>query len=153
MPNAEKRYSPAKIARSVGPTMSFHSSTTATANAAKGTTTAPRFAYFSIFDMLFERTDVFPAPLLRMATSSGGSFERTDNRPWATLDPRVAEPLRPRLPTLVNEVIGAVQAAVPEYRRLDPAVTRGVHVALDGFLALIAGGAETRVPGREVYEG
>jgi PucR C-terminal helix-turn-helix domain len=87
-----------------------------------------------------------------MATSSGGSFERTDNRPWATLDPRVAEPLRPRLPTLVNEVIGAVQAAVPEYRRLDPAVTRGVHVALDGFLDLIAGGDETRVPGREVYE-
>jgi hypothetical protein len=75
-----------------------------------------------------------------------------NNRPWAALDPHVAATLRPRLPTLVGEVIDAVQAAVPEYRRLDPAVTRGVHVALDGFLDLIEGGDERRVPGREVYE-
>jgi hypothetical protein len=74
------------------------------------------------------------------------------NRPWATLAPGVATPLRPRVPTLVREVIDAVQTAVPEYRRLDPAVTRGVHVALDGFLDLVEGGDETRLPGREVYE-
>jgi hypothetical protein len=75
-----------------------------------------------------------------------------NNRPWASLDPAVAAPLRPRLPTLVGEVIDAVQAAVPEYRRLDPAVTRGVHVALDGFLDLVEGADETGLPGREVYE-
>src|SRR3954464_5810871 len=75
-----------------------------------------------------------------------------NNRPWATLDPAVAAPLRPRLPTLVREVIDAVQTAVPEYSALDPAVTRGVHVALDGFLDLVEGGDETRLPGLEVYE-
>jgi hypothetical protein len=75
-----------------------------------------------------------------------------NNRPWATLDPAVAAPLRPRVPTLVDEVIDAVQAAVPEYEALDPVVTRGVRVALDGFLDLVAGGDETRLPGRDVYE-
>src|SRR5438874_2802172 len=75
-----------------------------------------------------------------------------NNRPWATLDPQVAAPLRPRVPTLVREVIDAVQTAVPEYSALDPAVTRGVHVGLDGFLDLVEGGDETRLPGREVYE-
>jgi hypothetical protein len=75
-----------------------------------------------------------------------------NNRPWATLDPAVAAPLRPRVPTLVDEVIDAVQTAVPEYEALDPAVTRGVHVALDGFLDLVEGGDETRMPGRDVYE-
>ena len=75
-----------------------------------------------------------------------------NNRPWGTLDPQVAAPLRPRVPTLVREVIDAVQTAVPEYSALDPAVTRGVHVALDGFLDLVEGGDETRLPGREVYE-
>jgi hypothetical protein len=73
------------------------------------------------------------------------------SRPWAALDPRVAAPLRPRVPTLVREVIDAVQSAVPEYGALDPAVSRGVHVALDGFLDLVEGGDETRLPGREVY--
>jgi hypothetical protein len=73
------------------------------------------------------------------------------SRPWAALDPRVAAPLRPRVPTLVREVIAAVQAAVPEYEALDPAVSSGVHVALDGFLDLVEGGDETLMPGREVY--
>jgi hypothetical protein len=45
-----------------------------------------------------------------------------------------------------------VQSAVPEYGALDPAVSRGVHVALDGFLDLVEGGDETRLPGRDVYE-
>ena len=65
-----------------------------------------------------------------------------NNRPWTALDPSVAAPLRPRVPTLVGEVIDAVQSAVPEYRELDPAVSRGVHVALDGFLDLVEGGDE-----------
>jgi hypothetical protein len=75
-----------------------------------------------------------------------------NNRPWATLDPGVAAPLRPRVPTLVDEVIDAVQTAVPDYEALDPAVTRGVHVALDGFLDLVEAGDDTRLPGRDVYE-
>src|SRR4051794_21973761 len=102
--------------------------------------------------MLFERRDVFPAALVVSATTSADSFVRMNNRPWATLDPGVAAPLRPRVPTLVDEVIEAVQTAVPEYEALDPAVTRGVHVALDGFLDLVEGADETGLPGREVYE-
>jgi hypothetical protein len=74
-----------------------------------------------------------------------------NNRPWTALAPAVAAPLRPRVPTLVGEVIEAVQSAVPEYGALDPAVSRGVHVALDGFLDLVAGGDETLLPGRDVY--
>src|SRR3954451_9485992 len=74
-----------------------------------------------------------------------------DNRPWASMSAHVTAPLRPRVPTLVSEVIDAVQAAVPEYEALDPAVSRGVHVALDGFLDLVEGGGETRLPGRDVY--
>src|SRR3954463_2308636 len=74
-----------------------------------------------------------------------------NNRPWSTLSERVTAPLRPRVPTLVGEVIDAVQSAVPEYEALDPAVSRGVHQALDGFLDLIEGGDETRLPGRDVY--
>src|SRR3954466_13294932 len=136
----------------MGPTTSFHSSVTATAKATNGTRTATRFAYFSSFDMLFERRDVFRTALVVGATTSAASFVRMNNRPWATLDPEVAAPLRPRVPTLVREVIDAVQAAVPEYCALDPVVTRGVHVALDGFLDLVEGGDETRLPGREVYE-
>src|SRR3954452_1348894 len=140
------------MARSVGPTTSFQSSTTAAPNAAKGTSTATRFAYFSSFDMLFERRDVFRTALVVGATTSAASFVRMNNRPWAPLDPGVAAPLRPRVPTLVDEVIEAVQTAVPEYEALDPAVTRGVHVALDGFLDLVEGADETGLPGREVYE-
>jgi hypothetical protein len=79
-------------------------------------------------------------------------IEQSHNRPWIGLAPGVAGPLRPRVPTLVDEVIDAVQSAVPEYGALDPAVSRGVRVALDGFLDLVEGGDETRLPGREVYE-
>src|SRR3954453_17936322 len=118
----------------MGPAASFHSSVTATAKATNGTRTATRFAYFSSFDMLFERRDVFPAALVVSATTSADTFVQMNNRPWATLDPGVAAPLRPRVPTLGGEVSGAVQPAVPEYGALAPAVTRGVHVALDGFL-------------------
>jgi hypothetical protein len=78
-------------------------------------------------------------------------IEQSNNRPWTGLAPGVAAPLRPRVPTLVGEVIDAVQSAVPEYRELDPAVSRGVAVALNGFLDLVEGGDETRLPGRDVY--
>src|SRR3954452_15362017 len=102
--------------------------------------------------MVLERTDGSESVLLRPGTCFGPTLVRMNNRPWATLSEQVTAPLRPRVPTLVREVIAAVQSAVPEYEALDPAVTRGVHVALDGFLDLVEGRDETRLPGREVYE-
>ncbi|MEA2427462.1 MAG: hypothetical protein QOF37_1090 [Thermoleophilaceae bacterium] len=59
--------------------------------------------------------------------------------------------LRPVLPDLVDEVIAAVQAAVPAYRVLDRNVRTGVHQALEGFIELTDSGASTRLPGRDVY--
>ena len=59
--------------------------------------------------------------------------------------------LRPALPELVDEVIAAVQAAVPAYRVLDRNVRTGVRQALDGFIELSDSGAPARIPGREVY--
>lgn len=63
----------------------------------------------------------------------------------------VARALRPALPGVVDEVIDAVQEAVPVYSGgLDPTVRNGVHVALDGFLELVEGG-EPGLPERDVY--
>src|SRR3954453_3530243 len=101
--------------------------------------------------MVLERTDGSESVLLRPGTCFGPTLVRMNNRPWATLSEQVTAPLRPRVPTLVGEVIDAVQSAGPEYRELDPAVSRGGDVALDGFLDLVAGGAGTRLPGRDVY--
>ena len=72
--------------------------------------------------------------------------------PWEGLDPAVAEALKPAIPGLVDEVIAAVGAAVPEYEgQLDANVRRGVHQGLEGFLELLAGGDQARLPGRDVY--
>ena len=63
----------------------------------------------------------------------------------------VARALRPALPGVVDEVIDAVQEAVPVYSGgLDPTVRNGVHVALDGFLELVEGGSPS-LPERDVY--
>jgi hypothetical protein len=59
--------------------------------------------------------------------------------------------LRPRLPELADEVIAAVQSAVPEYRVLDRNVREGVLQALYGFTDVAEGGTPTGLPGREVY--
>src|SRR4051794_15255625 len=59
--------------------------------------------------------------------------------------------LRAVLPELVDEVIAAVQSAVPEYRVLDEGVRTGVRQALEGFIELAEGGSAARLPGREVY--
>src|SRR6476661_3026158 len=59
--------------------------------------------------------------------------------------------LRPALPELVDEVIAAVQSAVPAYRVLDRNVRTGVRQALEGFIELVDAGEATRLPGREVY--
>src|SRR4051812_28506786 len=139
------------MARSVGPTRSFQVSTIAAANATNGRTTAVRLAFLWSLDIELERTDGSEAALLRPGTCLTPTLVRMNNRPWSTLSERVTAPLRPRVPTLVGEVIDAVQSAVPEYEALDPAVSRGVHVALDGFLDLVGGGDETRPPGPDVY--
>jgi hypothetical protein len=70
---------------------------------------------------------------------------------WDDVPSEVAAALRPELPAVVDEVIGAVQDAVPVYSGgLDPTVRNGVHVALDGFLELVEGG-EPGLPERDVY--
>jgi hypothetical protein len=52
----------------------------------------------------------------------------------------------------VEEIIDAVQTAVPAYERgLDRNVRIGVQQALEGFLELVAGGDETQLPGHDVY--
>ena len=63
----------------------------------------------------------------------------------------MASALRPALPGVVDDVIDAVQEAVPVYRGgLDPTVRNGVLVALEAFLELVEGG-EPGLPGRDVY--
>lgn len=72
--------------------------------------------------------------------------------PWEAIPPQVAEELRPAIPGLVEEIIGAVQVAVPAYERgLGRNVRIGVQQALEGFLELVTGGDEARLPGHDVY--
>jgi hypothetical protein len=79
-------------------------------------------------------------------------LEQSHKPPWEQLDPSVAEALQPAVPALVDDVIAAVGAAVPEYEgQLDANVRRGVQQGLEGFLQLVAGGDAARLPGREVY--
>src|SRR5215216_7746862 len=59
--------------------------------------------------------------------------------------------LRPRLPALTDEVIAAVQEAVPEYRVVDRNVREGVRQALTGFTELAEGSEPAGIPAREVY--
>lgn len=74
------------------------------------------------------------------------------DRPWERVPPEAARALRPALPEVVDEVIAAVQEAVPVYSGgLDPTVRTGVHVALDAFLEVVEGGDPGRLPGRDVY--
>src|SRR3954463_15904294 len=84
-----------------------------------------------------------PAPSYLLPPHPGDCFlsERTNIESW----------LRPALPELVDEVIAAVQAAVPAYRVLDRNVRTGVRQALDGFVELSKTGASTQLPGRDVY--
>jgi len=74
-----------------------------------------------------------------------------NKNPWDRVPADVARALRPALPGVVDEVIAAVQEAVPVYSGgLDPTVRTGVHAALDGFLELVEGG-EPGLPERDVY--
>ena len=72
--------------------------------------------------------------------------------PWEAISPEVASRLQPALPALVEEIIDAVQVAVPAYERgLDRNVRTGVQQAMEGFLELVAGGDEAQLPGHDVY--
>jgi hypothetical protein len=66
--------------------------------------------------------------------------DRTNSMAW----------LRPELPELVDEVIRAVQTAVPQYRVLDRNVREGVRQALAGFTEQTEGGVAA-LPARDVY--
>src|SRR6185312_15557924 len=100
----------------------------------------------------FEHTEVICAVLPSIGTSAMPKLEQSHNPPWEQLDPSVAEALAPAVPGLVDEVIAAVGAAVPEYEgQLDANVRRGVQQGLEGFLQLVAGDDTVRLPGREVY--
>ena len=71
---------------------------------------------------------------------------------WGELDPALPAALRPALPALVDEVIAAVEAAVPEYRGgVEENVRLGVRQALDGFVELVVTGSEASLPERQIY--
>src|SRR4051794_4649357 len=91
--------------------------------------------------------------LLSVRTFSPREYQLSPHIPDCFLSDRTKiEPwLRPALPELVDEVIAAVQSAVPVYRVLDRNVRTGVGQALEGFIELVDAGSATRLPGREVY--
>lgn len=82
---------------------------------------------------------------------------RVPEAPWSALPREVAAVMRPELPALADEIVAAVSAAVPAYRRpLEGAFGRnlriGVEEALRQFLELVEGGPDAAErPGREVY--
>lgn len=94
-------------------------------------------------------------PLLgHQTTTCRRRFEQLNKTaaPWEAISPEVASCLRPSLPALVEEIIDAVQTAVPAYERgLDRNVRLGVQQALEGFLELVGGGDEAQLPGQDVY--
>jgi PucR-like helix-turn-helix protein len=72
--------------------------------------------------------------------------------PWEAVPPEAAAALRPAIPALVEEIITAVQTAVPAYEGgLDRNVRTGVKQAMEGFLELIEGGDDAHLPGSDVY--
>src|SRR3954452_9496648 len=91
--------------------------------------------------------------LLSVRTFSPREYQLSPHIPDCFLSNRTKiEPwLRPALPELVDEVIAAVQSAVPAYRVLDRNVRTGVAQALEGFIELTDAGESQRLPGRAVY--
>jgi len=78
------------------------------------------------------------------------------DRPWASLPSDLADTMRPVLPGLSDEIIGAIRTDVPEYARpfegrFGENVRTGVHFALGRFLDLME--QPDRDPGRarQVY--
>lgn len=71
---------------------------------------------------------------------------------WRELDPELARALQPALPGLVDEVIAAVESAVPDYSAgVEENVRLGVRQALDGFVELVLTGSEAGLPERQIY--
>jgi DNA-binding PucR family transcriptional regulator len=90
--------------------------------------------------------------LERLNKSSEKDDPRRLRPAWREVDPALADALRPALPGLVDEVIAAVEAAVPEYRGgVEANVRLGVRQALDGFAELVETGSEERLPERQIY--
>ena len=77
-------------------------------------------------------------------------------RPWEELPAEVAETLRPGLDALVGEVMEAVRADVPAYRRplegqIGAGLRAGVREALAQFLDLISDGGELTAKAKQLY--
>jgi hypothetical protein len=77
-----------------------------------------------------------------------------DDRPWSKLPPELAEAMRAGLPALVDEIIEAIGAAVPEYDRplrgdFGRGLRTGVQQALSEFVDLV--GAPDAAPRGSVY--
>ncbi len=71
---------------------------------------------------------------------------------WRDLDPGLARALEPSLPGLVDEVITAVETAVPDYSSgVEENVRLGVRQALDGFVELVLTGSDAGLPERQIY--
>jgi PucR-like helix-turn-helix protein len=76
--------------------------------------------------------------------------------PWDSLPPETAAALRPELPGLADEIVGAISREVPDYARplegpFGRALRAGVAEALRQFIAVVEGRHAAREPGREVY--
>ena len=71
---------------------------------------------------------------------------------WQDLEPALARALEPALPGLVDEVIAAVESAVPDYSSgVEENVRLGVRQALDGFVELVLTGSDVGLPERQIY--
>jgi PucR C-terminal helix-turn-helix domain len=86
--------------------------------------------------------------------------DRVESRdhPWAGLPARVAAVLRPGIPQLSLEIIGAIREEVPAYARplegsFGAGVRIGVEQALTEFVDLVENPDRDRSAGREVYVG
>src|SRR3954451_21101712 len=90
--------------------------------------------------------------VLSVRKALGSSYRLQPQVQGAVLSDRTnsMEWLRPQLPELVDEVIDAVQAAVPQHRVLDRNVREGVRQALARFSQQAEGGPAT-LPARDVY--
>jgi hypothetical protein len=74
------------------------------------------------------------------------------NPAWRDLEPTLARALEPALPGLVDEVIAAVESAVPDYSSgVEENVRLGVRQALDGFVELVLTGSDAGLPERQIY--
>lgn len=79
-----------------------------------------------------------------------------DERPWVSLPPQTADALRPELPAIAEEIIGAISAGVPEYAlplegRFGEGLRTGVERALQRFLDLSGRDDAGPDPARQVY--